>query len=118
MKKSFPFIATITAVAAVFSATAQAKPSSTSEFRGYNNCLEAASMPYKGVVADRAYYLSRAGSAQTYYINATAWASGDRINLRITCDTSTNGRELLRSSIDSGRFKLARPAVRIKVAGQ
>ena len=118
MKKSFPFITTIAAVAAVFSATAQAKLSSTSEFRGYNNCLEAASTPYEGVVADRAYYLNRAGSAQTYYINVTAWHSGDRVNLRITCDTSTNGRELLRSSIDSGRFTLARPSVRVEVAGQ
>ena len=118
MKKSTALIATVAAAAAVFTASAQAGTSSSSEFRGYNNCLEAASMPYKGVVADRAYYLSRAGSAQTYYINATAWASGDRINLRITCDTSRNGRELLRSSIDSGRFKLARPAVRIEVAGQ
>jgi len=115
MKKSLLFIA---AVAAVFSATAQAKLSSLSEFRGYNNCLDAATTPYEGVVANRAYYLSRAGSAQTYYINVTAWASGERVNLRITCDTSTNGRELLRSSIDSGRFKLARPNVRIEVAAQ
>jgi len=118
MKKSFPFIATIAAAAAVFSATAQAKLSSSSEFRGYNNCLEAATTPYKGVVADRAYYLSRAGSARTYYINVTAWDSGERVNLRITCDTSTNGRELLRSSIDSGRFKQARPTVHIEVAAQ
>lgn len=118
MQKSFPFIATIAAVAAVFSATAQAKLSSTSEFRGYNNCLEAATTPYEGVVADRAYYLSRAGSARTYYINVTAWDSGERVNLRITCDTSTNGRELLRSSIDSGRFKQARPTVHIEVAAQ
>ena len=118
MKKSTALIATVAAAAAVFTASAQAGTSSSSEFRGYNNCLEAASMPYKGVVADRAYYLSRAGSAQTYYINVTAWDSGDRVNLRITCDTSTNGRELLRSSIDSGRFQLARPKVRVEVAGQ
>ncbi|MCZ6459792.1 MAG: hypothetical protein O6766_10560 [Gammaproteobacteria bacterium] len=118
MKKSTALIATVAAAAAVFTASAQAGTSSVSEFRGYNNCLEAATKPYEGVVADRAYYLSRAGSAQTYYINATAWASGDRVHLRITCDTSKNGRELLRSSIDSGRFKLARPTVRVEVAGQ
>ena len=118
MKKSTALIATVAAAAAVFTASAQAGTSSSSEFRGYNNCLEAASMPYKGVVADRAYYLNRAGSAQTYYINVTAWDNGDRVNLRITCDTSTNGRELLRSSIDSGRFQLARPSVRVEVAGQ
>lgn len=101
---------------ALGSASALADTSSPAEYRGYSKCLEAAAAQSRGLAADRFYLLNAEGTDRQYFINATRWQDGDRVPVRIACETSRSGRVLLSQSIAEGRFTSPRGQVRIEVA--
>ena len=115
MKKILTILSALTILIA---SAAQARPSQPSELRGFNTCIGAAKAEYtSGFVSSRNYFIDRSGPANAYFINASAWQAGDREPLRISCETSRNGRELLAYSAASGRFVPQQGTVSIQVAG-
>jgi len=106
------------AAASLMTMTAQAKLSSSSELRGYNVCIEAAEPEFNGLQLSRNYYLNEEGDKNIYYVNGSAWQSGERVAVRISCDTSANGRQLLSQTSNSGRYSNERATVRVQVATQ
>ncbi|HSG88568.1 MAG TPA: hypothetical protein VLA56_05105 [Pseudomonadales bacterium] len=95
---------------------AQAQVSTESEFRGYSTCIDAAKDEVKGLVTSRDYFIARNSDASQFFINGTAWNDGDRVAVRVACDTSRNGRKLLDLAIDDGRFVLDNGSVTVRVA--
>lgn len=93
-----------TALAATATTTAYAKNSSPAEFRGYTNCVNAVQAQSQGFTTPRAYLLNTEGENTSYYINANRWQAGEREQVRITCETSKNGRVLLSSVVEPGRW--------------
>lgn len=104
------------ALLATGAASAAAQLSSDAEYRGYDLCLDAAEASARGLVTSREYFLSRTAETNQYFINGTAWESGDRVTVRVACDTSRNGRELLDVAVDQGRFVLDDGQVDVRVA--
>ena len=95
---------------------AQARTSSDMEFRGYNTCLDAAENVSDGLVPSRQYFVNRDGADATYYINATRWEEGERAAVRISCETTTRGAQLVSKVIEDGRFTNDGSTVRVEVA--
>jgi len=81
-------------LAGLTSGVAYAKPGSPAEIRGYNACLAANETSYRGLVPAKDYLLQETDTLRTYYINATAWKDGDRVDVALSCDTSLSGRML------------------------
>ena len=96
--------------------SALAVPSNSAELRGYSNCVAAATEQSDGLQTQRHYLLNSQGERNEYYINATRWEQGDRVPVRIACQTSANGRVLLSQSVAAGRFAKQRGLVSIEVA--
>jgi hypothetical protein len=107
-----------TAAVATLAMTAQAKVSSTSELRGYNACVEAADPELKGLHLTRVYYLNQEADKNVYYLNGSAWQSGERVAVRISCDTTNNGHRLLSQTNNEGRYTIEHTNVQIQVATQ
>lgn len=119
MKSSIKTALILTAAAAsALSMTAQAKISSSSELRGYNACVQAVASEFKGLQLDRVYYLNEDADKNTYYVNGSAWQSGERVPVRISCDTNRSGNKLLSQSSNIGRYAIERAADSIQVAAQ
>ncbi len=115
MKKALTALSVLTIFIA---GTASARLSQPSELRGFEICVETARAEFtNGFVANTTYFIDRDGSSNSYFINASAWQDGDRALIRITCETSANGRELVAYNTASGRFTRARGKVTIQVAG-
>jgi hypothetical protein len=106
------------AAASLMTATAQAKISSSSELRGYEACVEAASPEFKGLKLSRVYYLNEGSDKNTYYLNGSAWQAGERVDVRISCDTSSNGYDLLSQTSNVGSYALDNAADPVQVAQQ
>ena len=101
---------------ALASAGAIAKPSDSAELRGYDKCLDAAAEQSRGLATQRTYLLNTQGAQNQYYINASRWEDGNRVAVRIACETSANGRTLLSQSMTPGRFDTQRGRVSVEVA--
>ncbi len=115
MKKT---LVALSALTILIAGAAHARPSQPSEFRGYETCIDAAKAEFRsGFATSRTYFIDREGPANAYFINASAWQGGDRAPLRITCETSRNGRKLLAYSIAPGRFVSKPGTVSIQVVG-
>lgn len=95
---------------------AEAKTSSAPEFRGYETCVHAAESDLSGLVTARDYLISRTPDMNQYFINGTAWSEGERVQVRVACDTTRNGRKLLDVSVAEGTFVLDRGQVNVRVA--
>ena len=98
------------ATAAALSVTAlaaEARISSTSDFRGYEACVNAAERSSNGLVPARQYLIERDGANALYYINATRWQDGERDTVRIACETANRGHTLVSSVIEQGKFSQA-----------
>ena len=116
MKKSLVIAA---AVAATASTAAYAKNSSPAEFRGYENCVGAAEEQSNGLTTPRSYLVNTAGENTNYYINGSRWEAGERESVRISCETTKNGRVLLSSAVEPGRFvQDSRTRVRVELAAK
>lgn len=101
---------------ALASATALAQPSNSAELRGYDKCLDAAAEQSQGLAPQRFYLLNTEGEQNQYFINASRWEDGNRVAVRIACETSANGRTLLSQSVVPGRFDTQRSRVSVEVA--
>ncbi|MGE0623600.1 MAG: hypothetical protein AB7I04_15805 [Pseudomonadales bacterium] len=107
--------ATVTAL--TFSLGAQAETRSTpSELRGYQACLDAATKDARGLVTDRTYLIDQRDGKRTYYINATAWENGARVDVAYSCQTSLSGRLLTTFEPTASRYVPA--ASSVQIAGQ
>ena len=113
MKKSPLMIA---AAASLLSASAFAGTSTPAEFRGYQACLEANEDQFRGLVAERNYLIRNNADSRTYYINATAWENGERVDVGFSCETSRNGRLLTNNGASYTRYATA--ATSVQVAGK
>ena len=96
---------------------AEARTSSSSDFRGYQNCIKAAKQTSQGLVPARQYYVEREDGSAWYYINATHWSDGDRANVRIACETSLRGHKLVSQVVEAGQFTHSDSGQGIEVAG-
>jgi hypothetical protein len=114
MKK---LLLTVAAVCSAFALTAQARTSSPGEIAGYNTCLEAGHEQLDGLALSRTFFVGESADSHVFYINGTAWDGGDRIKVRITCDTSKNGRQLLSIHTGEGRFAKDHSNGHLQVAG-
>ena len=112
-----------TGIAASISLAAEARISTSSQFTGYKNCIEAAEKEYAagnqyhGLVTQRHYFLNQSDESDTYFINATAWQDGSRVPVAITCETTESGRKVAGLSTVSSRFALG-TGEGVQVAGQ
>jgi hypothetical protein len=105
------------AIAAASLATvAEARTSSSAEFRGYSTCVSAAAKDTKGLVTSRQYYVDKSGAQHRYYINATRWAEGERDYARIDCKTAARGHRLVSVNVEPGQYTLDRGQVNIEIA--
>lgn len=111
MKKSPLMIA---AAAALMSATAFAGTASVAENRGYEACLKANEGEFRAVVTERDYLVRENDDSRTYYINATAWENGDRVNVGFSCETTRHGKLLTSNDAVYAHFA---PAGSVQVAG-
>ena len=118
MTKPATKIAVTTAALLALAATVgvEARPSSHKELRGYANCVDAADAQSNGLVPARKYLVEKQPEAMYYFVNATRWEEGERNHVRISCETTTNGRKLLNASIENGRFDTNSTRVRVEVA--
>ncbi len=96
------------AFALCLSATfAEARTSTDAEFRGYQQCVNAADRESRGLVPSRNYYLDK-GETSLYYVNATRWEEGERAAVRVACETDLRGHRLLSANVSPGHFTLDR----------
>jgi hypothetical protein len=101
---------------ALMSGTAAAETSTPSEFRGYQACLAANEDAFRGLVPERQYLISRTDEKSTYYINATAWENGERVDVAFSCETTPNGQLISAQVTADTRYAAASDAM--QVAGQ
>ena len=92
------------------------KSSTNTEFRGYENCVSAAEGETRGLVTSREYFIHRTPDMNQYFINASAWNDGERVKVRVACDTSRNGRKLIDFSVADGSYVLDQGQVNVRVA--
>lgn len=102
--------------AVLASGSALAQPSSPAEFRGYSKCVDMAEQASRGLTTSRNYLTSQTDSERAYFINGTRWEQGDRVKVRINCETSLSGRTLFSQNIDRGQFRDSRGSVTVEVA--
>ena len=114
MKTSFILAAAVTATVAT--TAVEAKNSSPAEYRGYENCIEAADEQSHGLVTKRTYLISKDNEVTNYFVNGSRWEDGDRAQVRITCETTKAGRELLSTVIEPGKWVQERGVVRVELA--
>jgi hypothetical protein len=110
MKKSPLMIA---AAAALLSAAAGAVTSSPSEFRGYQACLDANEGDFQGLVTDRNYLIREEENSRTYYINATAWENGERVEVGFSCETTRSGKLLSNQGASHTQYAAAPDDVQV-----
>ena len=81
---------TAVSLAALTSAmSAEARPSTQAEIRGYDRCVTAADEQSNGLVTSRYYFVDRGPQVSKYYVNGTRWEQGDRNDVRIACETTS-----------------------------
>ena len=108
----------IAATTLAFAAGVQAGPSTPSEIRGYEACLDANSDGLRGLTPERYYLLADTDTGRTYYINATAWEDGERVNVAFACETNASGRLTDNLGMTYNRFVPASEGrVSVEVAG-
>ncbi len=87
---------------------------------GYDNCQKEiqSQQSERGLVFARHHYLSRGDASNTYFINSSAWESGERVALKSACETAKNGRRVLALETSHGRWiNVPEGRVDIEVAG-
>lgn len=97
--------AAIVSAAVLGAGTAAAdRPSSPSEKRGYQNCLQAAEADNRGFYTAGAHYINRTETSRQFYINGGAWVGDRRQPVRVACETSRSGNRVIELTSAPGRF--------------
>ncbi len=97
----------------LLSPAAGAVTSSASEFRGYQACLEAHQDAFRGLVTERTYLVQQKADSRTYYINATAWDNGERVEVGFSCETTRSGKLLSKNAVANTRYAAASDSVQV-----
>ena len=108
------------AIAAGLTFAVQANAGPLALQTGYDNCQKEiqSQQSERGLVFARHHYLNRADESNTYFINSSAWESGERVGLKSACETTTNGRRILALETSHGRWNnVGEGRVDIEVAG-
>ena len=65
--------------------------------RGYAQCEDIVEREFRnaGLKLNRNYYLKRGETSRIYYLNGFVWDNNERELLAATCETTSNGREIL-----------------------
>ena len=98
------------------SAPAEARSSSESELRGYTTCVGYAQERSNGLVPEREYLIDKSASTTQYFVNATRWEQGERNAIRVACETTRRGHDLVSATINDGRYTTKTPTVTVEVA--
>lgn len=105
--QSLVSIAGVALVGTLATVSAHAKTSTAAELRGYETCVAAfADTQPRGLTTPRSYYISKQAGTNSYFVNATVWEGGDRVNKRLNCVTSANGNRLQSFDVLDGRFAI------------
>lgn len=114
-----PLLIAVALTATAATTAVQAKTSSPAEFRGYEKCVAAAEDESQGLRTKRSYLVNKQGENTNYFINGTRWESGDRAQVRISCETTDRGHTLLSALVEPGRWVQDKGArVRVELAAQ
>ena len=108
------------ALAAGLTFAAQANAGRLALQAGYDTCKSEiqSQQAEQGLVFARRHYLNRADESNTYFINSSAWESGERVGLKSACETTKNGRRILALETSHGRWiNVPEGRVEIEVAG-
>ena len=97
----------IAAAAALLSVTAHATTIGPMEKRGYEACLKAHEGEFRGLQVDRKYLIRNKEDSRTYYINATAWENGERVQVGFSCETTRRGKLLAAEDAVNARYAAA-----------
>ncbi len=109
-------LASVTGAAVVgISFAASATAGDFGAVRGYEKCESAfkSEKRGRGLVLDRTYFVKKAKGAHSFYINGQAWADGERDAVRMSCVTSHNGRRIVSTEVDRGRYVGTRTSVEV-----
>ncbi len=102
--------------AVILSGAAQAAaPSSFTESKGYQNCVDAADGETQVIRMRSNYYIYEHDDSRRYYLNGQAFIGGESQPVRIACDTTLSGNRVLSISVDQGQYA-AREATPMEVA--
>ncbi len=108
------------ALAAGLTFAAQVSAGPLAQQVGYDTCQNEIQSQYdgQGLVFARVHYLNREAGSNTYFINSSAWESGERVGLKSACETTTSGRRILALETSLGRWtNVPEGRVDIEVAG-
>jgi len=97
----------------LLSSAALAGTSTPNEFRGYKACLEANADSFRGLVPERTYLVNDSEQSRTYYINATAWQNGERVEVGMSCETNKAGRLIENKGVRLTRYAPASDTVQV-----
>jgi hypothetical protein len=95
------------AAAALMLAAAGAQavpPSSFTESRGYQACVEAAARTVQLVRMDSDYFIYDHDDSRRYYLNGYAFRDGDSERVKVACDTTRSGNRVLEVSVNEGSY--------------
>jgi hypothetical protein len=81
-----------------------ATPSSFSESRGYQTCVDAAERESHIVKVASDYFIYDHQDARRFYLNGYAFRDGASVPVKISCDTTLSGHRLLDVSVDAGQY--------------
>jgi hypothetical protein len=87
-------------------------PSHSKRF-SYQACLEANESEFSGLVPEREYLISNNEDTRSYYINATAWENGQRVEVGFSCETSKSGRLLTNNGATYSHYAAAPSSVQV-----
>ena len=91
--------------AAILSGAAQAAaPSSFTESKGYQNCVDAADRETQVIRIRSNYYIYEHDDSRRYYLNGQAFVGGQSQAVKIACDTTLSGNRVLSVSVDQGQY--------------
>lgn len=113
--RSFVALAAGVSAALVGLAAQAAAPSSFTESKGYQNCVDAAENETQVIRVRSNYYIYEHTDARRYYLNGQAFIGGESQPVKIACDTTRSGARVLSVSVDQGHYA-AREVTPIEVA--
>lgn len=99
-----------------FSALSQAGDGTFADQRGFANCSSEFHAASVGLVTDRHHFVDKRDENPHFYINGTRWEEGSRASVKMACETSPSGADVLASEITAGRYKGQHTRITIDVA--